>query len=192
MANGIPTLMDKLAQVTNQVALVGSDVGIVLGLLSTPPWGIYQKGKPIIVPDSIISVNFKKEWRVSNYPQENGAFQSYNKVNTPYDVRIRMTKGGTVAERGAFLQLAQAIADSMQVYDITTPEATYQNANVHHYDYTRSGQSGAGLISVDFWLVEIRVTTAPQFSNTAAASAAGVYQNGTVQALPAGVPPGVQ
>lgn len=192
MANGIPILLDKLAQVTNKVALVGSDVGIVLGLLSRPIWGVYQNGKPIIIPDSIINVEMKREWRVSDYPQEGGAFQTYNKVNTPYESRIRMTKGGSVAERGAFLSLIESIANSLQMYDITTPEKTYQNANVHHFNYTRSGQSGAGLISVDLWFVEVRISTEPQFSNTAAASAAGIFQNGTVQAMPAGAPPGLQ
>ncbi|MEI7296594.1 phage baseplate protein [Paraburkholderia tropica] len=181
MANGIPNLLGQVASVTNTVSLVTSDVELVLSLFASPKWGIGQDGVYSIVPDSIVSVEYKRDWSVPNYPQESGAFQSYNKVSLPYDAHIRMTKGGTVSDRQSFLTTLDAMAASLELYDVVMPEVVYSNANIVHYDYRRTSTNGVGLLTVDVWLEEIRVAPDAAFTNTAAASGSDSQQTGMVQ-----------
>jgi len=63
-------------------------------------WGIYdQSNTAVIVPDNIVSFEYSKEYRIAKSPMEGGAFQSYNKVETPYMSRVVMTKGGSNGDR---------------------------------------------------------------------------------------------
>lgn len=158
---GIPALLNKVGGITNNVTLLATDAIKVLGLFPAPIWGIYSSDlqKPIIEPDSIIAFDLKREWRLPDYPQEQGAFQRYNKIATPYDARIVMTKGGTDADRMKFLQKLEEVAKSLDTYAILTPGKTFNNANIHHYDYRRTASKGLTLLTVDVWLTEIRLDT---------------------------------
>jgi len=182
MASGIPALLSQVNNIENTVSLLTSDVQSVLGMFAGPTWGIGFNGVFQIIPDSIVSVEYKKDWRVPNYPQEQGAFQTYNKVTMPYDARVQMTKGGTVAERQEFLNAIEAAAGSLNLYDIVMPEITYQNANIIHYDYRRTSTNGVGLLTVDIWLLEVRVTATTAFASTAQPSGASPVNDGNVQA----------
>lgn len=184
MAFGIPSLLNQVAQVTNNIALVSADVANVLNMFVGPQWGIGQNGLFVLTPDSIISVDLKKDWHLPDYPMEPNSFGNYNKVNTPFDVRVQMTKGGTVAERSAFLDAVETIAQSTDLYDVVMPERVLSNVNVTHFDYRRTSTAGAGLLTVDLWLIQIRIAAAPSYANTAQPSGADPVNTGTVQPQP--------
>ena len=150
-----------------------------------PGWGIFLDGQPAIVPDSIIGVDFKRDWHIADYPIEDGGFESYNKVRLPYDSRITMVKGGTSADRNAFLAQLEAAAKSLNLYTVMTPEVQYENANIVHFDYTRRSTNGATLLTVSVWLQEVRVEASTTFTNTASPSAADQVVTGAVQAAQA-------
>lgn len=174
LANGIPPLLNpsNLTSAITQVLTLDSIFNLLTA--KAPVWGIFQNGNQVLnpAPDSIISLDFKKEWSLPNYPQELGAFQSYNKVTMPYDARIRMTKGGLGGVRNAFLESVDTIAASLDLYDIVTPDRTYLNANINHYDITRSAVNGVELLTVDIYLTEIRNTVVASFSNVKQPSSA--------------------
>lgn len=181
MANGVPALLNQVANVTNKVQLLVADAQIVLSLFAGPKWGIGRNGFFSVISDSVLGVEFKRDWQVPNYPQEQGAFQSYNKVTMPFDARVSMSKGGTNADRAAFLSTIDSMADSTELYDVVMPELVLRNANIVHYDYRRTDTNGIGLLTVDIWLMEIRIAPSPAFSNTAQASGNDPKQDGTVQ-----------
>lgn len=158
---GVPALLNKVGGITSTATLLGADAVKVLGLFPAPLWGIYDSDlqKPIIEPDSIIAFDLKREWRLPDYPQEQGSFQRYNKVATPYDARITMTKGGTDDDRMKFLQKMEEVAKSLDTYAILTPGKTFMNANIQHYDYRRTAIKGLTLLTIDVWLTEIRLDT---------------------------------
>lgn len=138
--------------------------------LEAPQWGIFDSdGKPMAMADTVLGIEFRNDSRVSNYPQEKGAFASYNKVGTPYESRIRLVKGGTETERTQFLLAIETAQRSTNLYNIVTPERTYKNANVVVYDYRRETQSGVTLLIVDLFLVEVRQVTVSPYSSTGAA-----------------------
>lgn len=68
-------------------------------------------GLPNLLPvvASTIEFDFEANYHISDYPQEQGAFQSYNKVQMPFECRVRLACGGTIAQRQAFINSLLAI-----------------------------------------------------------------------------------
>lgn len=54
--------------------------------------------------DSVVSVSQRKGSELSNYRIETGSFATFNKVEKPRQVQLRITKGGPEDERGMFLR----------------------------------------------------------------------------------------
>lgn len=187
MANGIPALLSSVANVTNTASLLVADASNILGFFCGPQWGIFnQDGSLAIQPDSMISLDFKREWKLPNYSQEQGSFQNYNKVALPGNTRIRMSKGGNATVRQEFLIQVATAAASLDLYNIVMPEgALIVNVNFLSYSMARTATNGAGMITIDMDLEEIRTTATSTYTNTAAPSGADPANTGAVQAQPA-------
>lgn len=160
-------------------------VGLLSGSFSRQPWGIYSGGAPVILADNVVEVQYRQQWSISDFPVERGAFESYDKVQVPYDARLRFTAGGSEANRAAMLASIAAVAGDTNLYDVVTPEAVYLSCNFTHYDYSRRSNEGLGLLSVDIWLIEVRETVSAAMSNTKDPSGASQQNGGTVQTIPA-------
>lgn len=151
---------------------------------------------PVVVADSVRDFGYSNEWNVSDFPIQDGGFASYNKVNNPFEIQLRLSKGGSQTERADFLQQIEDIAPSLELYEIITPEKTYSNCNVIRVEVSRRGEKGAYFLSeVDVFFREVRFVT-PQYSDTAAntqdaqqPSALPVQNNGILQTQAA--PPGI-
>ena len=154
------------------------------GIKNAVQWGIfYPDGiTPALSPDSIVSVELRTDRRISDYPQEQGAFASYNKVYVPYSARVRMTKAGSVAARSQFLAALESIKNDTNLYTLVIPEITYRSCNVVHYDFLRRAQTGANMLIVDVWVEEVSESLTQTFTNTAAPSGASQQSIGPVQA----------
>ncbi|OBQ84630.1 MULTISPECIES: phage baseplate protein [unclassified Mesorhizobium] len=159
--------------------------GLLSNAFGLQPWGIYFGGVPVIIADNIVEVQYRQQWSISDFPVEQGAFQSYDKVQVPYDARLRFTAGGSAANRAAMLASIAAVAGDTNLYDVVTPEAVYLSCNITHYDYSRRSNEGMGLLSVDIWLIEVRQAVSAAMSNTQDPSGASQINGGTVQTAPA-------
>lgn len=205
-APGVPAVArPPFGGVVDAVVILTSDALGILSLFSGPQWGIFDAGgNPIAIPDSIVGFDYRREYRVSDFPLEQGGFASYDKVQMPYDARVSMTCGGASqlqeligslpgfggpsvqqAARSDFLNDLEAAAASLALLTVVTPEVTYASANIVHMDYRRTRTNGVTLLTVDLWLVEVRVTATAKFSNTQAPAAADPQSGGTVQSAPA-------
>lgn len=188
MATGFPSLMHppgivqdatKLANSTG--LLVADGLLVIHQFFNSERWGIYIGDNLQLAPDSMKSIDYRQATKISDYPQEAGAFQSYNKVGTPFDVRVELTKGGNQRERAAFLKAVEKAAASLDLYDVVTPEKTYTSVNIERYDLRRTADSGLGLLTVDIWLVQIRQTARTAFANSKKPSGMAVQNVGTVR-----------
>lgn len=133
-----------------------------------PKWGIYSPSTNLRVvdADSVLSFDNRNEWKVSDFPIQNGQFASYNKVILPFEVSVRFCKTGTLADRQLFLQQIQNIAGDTNLYNVVTPELTYLNCNITRYEVMRRDNRDAfALWEVDVYLRNIQQVTA-QFSTT--------------------------
>jgi hypothetical protein len=166
------------------LTLLTADTFAYFGSRFSQQYGIFQNGIPVITSDTVSSLEYKQDWALSDFPIENGGFESYDKVYIPFDVRFRFVSGGSESNRAQLLASIAAIAGDLNLYDASSPEAVYLNCNVKHYDYRRTNTNGVGMITVDVWLEEVRIVGSTT-SDTIAAS--GVASGAT--AAPSGAAP---
>jgi hypothetical protein len=178
---GVPQLVDYI---TNQVVFLAEDIfSDIFGFLG-PEWGIFLDGVPALPYNAVIDFDYKQDWPVSDYPVEDGGFQSYDKVQLPFDIRIRVASGGSDLERQALLDAIEDAANTLDLFDVVTPEKTYSSCNITHYDYRRASHAGVGVIVLDIWLVEIRITSTSTFSSTKNPTTSGQQNTGAVTTQP--------
>ena len=177
---GVPPLASYLP---NAISLLARD--LVPQFIGGAPalWGLFKDGVPVVAAENVASFDYRQSSTISDYPLEKGAFESYDKVATPFDVRLRFSAGGSEFARQALLDSVAAIQKTLDLFDAVTPEEIYESVNVVHYDYRRTSQNGVGLIVVDVWCLEVRETATAAFSNTKTPSGASTVSGGTVRAV---------
>lgn len=180
---GIPPVFRK--KVPIELPKMTAD-GRLAGAPAGPIWGIYNSaGVKLVTPDNVASVEYQREFRVSTYPvagKDTLGFASYDKVATPAETRVTMTKGGGIDARTEFLAVIDAAVASLDLYTVVTPDAFYLNANLTRYDYHRASDRGAALLTVELMLTEIRIASDPVFTNSKSVAAATDKSIGAVQA----------
>jgi len=181
---GVPALLrDALRPIEDIALLVDDALSLVFGY-GGPEWGVFLNGEQVVLADNVVALEFKERWVIADYPIEEGGFENYDKVQTPFSVKVRFSGGGNVSDRTVFLDSIASVMGDLELYDVVTPEKIYTSVNFEQQDYRRTAQAGAGLISVDVWFQQISVTAQAAFSDTKAPSGAAQTNNGTVQAQP--------
>jgi len=142
-----------------------------------------KSGNPVLTPDSVLSLEWHGEERISDYPVQNGQFVSYNKVKVPFDLRMVMTcQGKNVIQdalqsvtqslnqalsniglafgqpmsRDAFLRQLDEMLASTDLYDVVTPDKVYQNVNLVAYNHAKKNDEGGTLIIAELMFREVR------------------------------------
>jgi hypothetical protein len=184
---GVPSLSSYSP---NPVVLLFSDaISAVLDFFtggSQSQWGIFLNGAQAFPYNSVIDFDYKQDNQIADYPVEPSdgtqsvGFQSYDKVQLPFDVRVRVASGGQESDRQALLVAARAASSDLNLYDVVTPEDTYSSCNIAHVDWKRASMNGVGVVVVDFWFQEVRQTATSTFSNTQTPAVAGQQSTGSV------------
>jgi hypothetical protein len=183
---GVPPLSAaKQAPFLAGAGIIRAGTALLSQFFGTPQWGIFnaKTGATVAAFDSVLSVEYRHETDVMDYRVEQGAFQSYNKVQLPWDAKIRfVTAGGTgilgsgiggasgffgiapqgVSNREAVLNALEAALLSLDIYQVITPEVTYPSANIVDYSYERSASGGVNLLVVDVRVRQIIATATAQ------------------------------
>ena len=151
---------------------------------AAPVWGIFDSsGALAITADSVLVYSYRKEYSISDYPVQDDAFASFNKVAHPREQILRLIKTATLSDRTTFENECEEVADSIELFTIMTPEKTYTNVNVLRHEVQRREQRGAYIIEADLFFREIRIVQGQY--NTA-----GTPVSSTVNAVqPSAVPP---
>lgn len=175
--------------------------------------GASKSGTPVLTPDSVLSLEWHGEERISDYPVQNGQFASYNKVKVPFDLRMVMTcQGlnyvqsalqsvtqsldqalgqlglafGQPMSRDAFLKQLDTMLDSTDLYDVVTPDKVYQNVNLVGYNHAKQDTKGAVMIIAELMFREVREVL--QAGNVAVLPIAGqILSNSETAASPVDV-----
>jgi hypothetical protein len=178
--NGVPVIQPasvaSAAAAGTPAAVVSALISLasVAGLIGQPSVG---QGNLAPATASTIEFEFAQDWSLPTYPQEEGAFQAYNKVTLPFDVKIRLAGSGQ-----AFLQNCLAIASSDQLFDIVTPELTFTGVNCSHIAVLpREARRGVSLLQVEFYFMQIPVVSSTTFQNTQQPGEAAPYPTGNQQ-----------
>lgn len=189
-APGIPALFAS-AGVPPSLALATADGPGILSLFGQEQWGIFDaSGNPVLTVDAVASVEYARDYRISDYPQEQGAFESYNKVQVPFQAKVGFLLNQS---RVAFLNEIEAQLATLSLVSVVTPEVSYPSANLTHYGYRRVARNGVTMVLVEVWCEEVRVTASTDLTGgggtaggatTQSVNGATALQGGTVQAQP--------
>lgn len=174
---GVPQLVRTVAPFYTQLKVTLGVQAVQSQLWASskaaPTWGIFDSTgtRQVITPDSVLNFDNRNDWRVSDFPVEQGQFASYNKVILPPEYSVRLTKGGSLSDRTAFLQQIATISGDLNKYILVTPERSYPSINVLRNEVTRRGAEGAYFLAeVDIFFREV-VEVTPQYSSTTANTA---------------------
>lgn len=185
---GVANTVVSLASAIRQIApgneqKLSSDSDTVASVASSE-WGIYTTdGLLAIECDSIVSVSYRGEQVLPDFPLEQGSFETYDKVERPFVTPIRVTRGGAKGDRAIFLQSVKEKLSARTIYNVVTPEAIYKNVTFVGLSIDRSQESGAGLIVADIQLQEVRQTVNVAFTKTKDPASAAPYNQGAVQTI---------
>lgn len=177
---GVPALPSTVSLLEDVVLVVADTIGLLTGFAASP-WGIFLNGQSVVQADNVVSVSYNQDWATADFNIEDGGFETYDKVDTPFNARVRFSSGGSQSNRAALLNSIAAIAGDLNLYDVVTPEAVYSSCNVQGYNLVRTSNNGVGLITVEVKLLEVRVDATASFSNTQNPSSASQTSDGTVQ-----------
>lgn len=137
----------------------GFPAGGIVGspITETVSWTILDDNAQNIIDfTSFFEADITNEGDTASYPQENGAFSSYNKVETPLNIRVTL---GIQGDEGAFSvalnQLDIFKREAVTLF-VVTPARVYENMTLQSYNYKRAQDAGAHMLVVELVLVEIR------------------------------------
>lgn len=155
-------------------------------------WGLFTQDGALAAPvDNVLAFEAALEARISDYPvapnpsggpTETVGFGSYNKVIVPFDIRLVLSRGGSVDDRKAFLDAIQAAWQSIELFNVVTPEQVYTDVNVVGVRRMATADRGMGLMALEVALRKIRQTATLTFTQTKEPSGSGQVQDGSVQA----------
>lgn len=184
---GVPAVLRAGAQVFDTITLGFFGAGdIVNRIIGSEPvlWGVYDPaGKSIADYDSLVSMDYKNDARVSDYPVEQGAFASYNKISSPFTIQVMLACGGDLTRRAAFQAALNAALRSLTLYTVVADDGTFNNCNLVGLDWGRSQQDGATITKAFCEFREIRQRGTTAFSQTAEPQGAAMINQGQVQSV---------
>lgn len=157
MLEGMPKIPDFVPMESLQNIGISLGGAALIGGIFGKTWGIVNEfGIPIVLADTVVSMNYDAGASISKYPVEQGSFNSYNKVNNPSMSTVQLSKGsGGATGRGLFLAQLEALIKSTLSFHIITPEYVYMNYQIVGINHARSAQDGATMITVNLDLEEV-------------------------------------
>lgn len=165
---------------------------------------VTSHSKALFPQASVENVNVQNRFTVTDAPQEDGAFVSYNKVRHPLTATVRYVCDGSqlgggpfddlfalpdiLGSRGLnirrqFMQKLEELAGDTNLYLLRTPENSWKYVNITGYDQRRDDRS-ITLPSVDVLVQEVRQTANARWTLAAATKqpqGASAVQQGNVQ-----------
>ena len=182
---GIPNIPDFKGLVTSgSNALIGLGGAAIIRAIFGNVWGLVNEfGVPVVLADNVLGLSFQGASTIVNAPIEGGSFASYNKIATPSQAVVQMSKGsGGALQRGAFLAQLLALEGSTLKFYVISPEFVHRNMCITNVDYARSAQEGVQLIVANVSLEEVReVKVNYSFEEVEAPSDAKAVDGGSVQ-----------
>ncbi len=159
---GVPPVARlALTEAVAALPMLGIDLSGLFGGAVVEKWGLINQAYQFVLePDSVVSVEIDDGYQVCDFPVEQGEFASYNKVKQPFQGTVVMSKGGSTADRQAFLEALKSIRESLTPYYVLVPEGSYGPATVDRVSVERHAHNGAAFIVARLHISEIRVAPA--------------------------------
>jgi len=139
-------------------------------------------GQNIVTFTSFIDAEIKDESKVVSAPIEEGSFASYNKVESPLEIKVTLGLSGSTSDLQNALDSLTKYAGSTDLVNLVTPTAEYESLNLERFDYSLKREIGRGALYVSLSLKEIKQVQS-EYTN---AEVAPQQDRGKVQTKDAG------
>lgn len=123
-----------------------------------------KTGSDLVRFTSFLSCDVRNESTVVSSQVEEGSFASYNKVDSPLEVNVRLGIQGNDSELKDALDTLDSLRKSTKLINLVMPSAEYRDLNLEVFNYTIKTETGRGVLFVDLTLKEIRQVET-QYSN---------------------------
>ncbi len=105
---------------------------------------------------SFIDFSYRGGGQALSYPVELGGFANYNKTQVPLELSLTLGLQGSESDfEHALARLDEYRREAVKL-TVATPATIYHDMTLTGCDYSRSRESGAGLLIVKLILVEVR------------------------------------
>jgi hypothetical protein len=172
---GVPPLLGGFNPIAS-ASLVTSDAANFMQASPGSKWGIFLNGATVIDADNVVSMDARQDAVLADFPLEGGTFESYDKVQRPFDVRFRVSVGAA-SKKSSVISTVKSIIKDYKLYMFVSPDDVFENVNCQHWDYHREAAS-VGLLVIDIWGWQIQVNTTSSTSNNTQSPAAADPSNG--------------
>lgn len=115
-----------------------------------------ESGQPLLEFDAFLGLDYAQDAKVPQQPIEQGSFAAYNKVGSPYLVKVTLAKNGNASTLKAFADALEGLTRGMQLVSVVTPERVYRSANVTSLRWQRTTETGVDRLIAELGLEEIR------------------------------------
>lgn len=128
---------------------------------------------PLTIPSSWGDFAYKYDTQITDYPQERGAFQPYNKIKRPAEITVTLIKTGSDLARLSWLAAVQQqeALNPQQLYTILSPQLIATDYAIANIAYDTRPDRGTNIL-----YLTIKFTQIPQLP-----SSLGTY-NSTLEA----------
>jgi len=168
---GVPNIPRNPFLAAETIITIGSNafaraqVNFLMAVARPPVYALIdESGAPVLLPDTFQAFANDDTSQLSNYPVEQGSFNTYNKVDNPFIPRVVMSKGGSDAERAAFFEQVLQLRRSTALLTLITPEAIFRNINLVAFNYSKTNRTGANMLHIEMIFNEVRLAPAAQYS----------------------------
>jgi len=168
------------------VLLVADALSVIQQFINGAQWGVFLNGQQVVgqnvfgltgfVGQAVGTalgvgqttqqdLEFEQRFAITNAPQEGGAFQSYNVVQTPYRVVITFVAGGMASNRAQLRAQVEAIVGTTNLYTALTPEGPITSLAAVGMAYRRHPED-VGALAISVLFAQVRPAGNAQFSTT--------------------------
>lgn len=168
--------MISLGTVTGVIVTIGE---ILLDQLFSQIWTIVDSktGEEILTFKSFLDASIVDETKIASEAVEEGSFASYNKVDTPLEIKVTLGLTGSTTELQDALDQLEKYVHSTDLINLVTPIVEYENLNLTRYDFDLKRDLGLGALYISLILEEVRQVKA-EYTNV---TVAPLQKRGTVQ-----------
>lgn len=161
-APGVPqVLRDPTASAAAIAGFTTTDTFSTSSANQSNVWGVFDaSNKPAFSVDTYLEFAPNNAAKQSDFPTEQGGFNSFNKVQSPYKVNVKISQAGTLQQMQALLDTLKTLLVSTDFLSVITPMETYANCTLVDYKYRQTAKSGAGRIEATLTFEEAREVTA--------------------------------
>ncbi len=124
-----------------------------------------EGGETAVTFTSFVDISLQSEGQALSYPVEEGSFANYNKVDKPFDIRVTLATQGSDSDFEYILARLDEYKREAVKLSVSTPSRLYESMTLATYSYRRSREAGAGMLTVELSLVEVREVETQVTSN---------------------------